>query len=83
MSMMQVLMAIITLIVENSMTWTGLITIIVWVVLMYLMFSRMFRDRDPYYIVYILLVTVFSIFVLTASPSIQDFVQSIYNKIRN
>ena len=83
MSMMQVLMAIITLIVENSMTWTGLITIIVWVVLMYLMFSRMFRDRDLYYIVYILLVTVFSILMLTAAPSIQDFVQSIYDKIRN
>ena len=83
MSMMQVLMAIITLIVENSMTWTGLITIIVWVVLMYLMFSRIFRDRDLYYIVYILLVTVFSILMLTAAPSIQDFVQSIYDKIRN
>lgn len=83
MSMMQVLMAIITLIVENSMTWTGLITIIGWVVLMYLMFSRMFRDRDLYYIVYILLVTVFSILMLTAAPSIQDFVQSIYDKIRN
>lgn len=83
MSMTQVLTAIITLIVENSMTWTGIITIIVWVVLMYLMFSRMFRDRDPYYIVYILLATVLAFFVLSAAPTIQDFIQSIYNKLSN
>lgn len=81
MSMTQVLTAIITLIVENSMTWTGIITIIVWVVLMYLMFSRMFRDRDPHYIVYILLTTVLAFFVLSAAPTIQDFIQSIYNKV--
>lgn len=80
MSMKLVLQAITSLIVDNTLSVPGIITILGWLIVEYLLFRKMFRDRDWFYVLYILLTTMIGFCFLSAAPAVVDFVTMVFNK---
>ena len=81
MSMTQVVPAIISLIAENSVTIPGIISIVLWLILEICASRGMWRDRDFYKIIYILLLLLLEVFVLMALPTITEFLLMIKSKV--
>lgn len=81
MSMTQVVPAIISLIAENSVTIPGIISIVLWFALEVYASKGMWRDRDFYKIIYVILLVLLEIFVLMALPTITEFLLMIKSKV--
>lgn len=81
MSMTQVVPAIISLIAENSVTLSGIISIVLWLILEIRVSRGMWRDRDFYKIIYVLLLVLLEVFVLMSLPTITEFLLMIKSKI--
>lgn len=81
MSMTQVAPAIISLIAENSVTIPGIISIVLWLILEICASKGMWRDRDFYKIIYVLLLLLLEVFVLMALPTITEFLLMIKSKV--
>ena len=81
MSMTQVVPAIISLIAENSVTIPGIISVVLWLILEIYASKGMWRDRDFYKIIYILLLLLLEVFVLMSLPTITEFLLMIKSKV--
>lgn len=81
MSMTQVVPAIISLIAENSVTLSGIISIVLWLIVEIHVSRGMWRDRDFYKIIYVLLLILLEVFVLMSLPTITEFLLMIKSKV--
>lgn len=81
MSMTQVVPAIISLIAENSVTIPGIVSIVLWFIAEIHASKGMWRDRDFYKIIYVILLVLLEVFVLMALPTITEFLLMIKTKV--
>lgn len=69
MSMTSMLTGVISLTAKGFLTPVGIITILVWILCIYYNIRKISTYRDPYRIVYILLLTVLAwMFIMCAQP---------------
>lgn len=81
MSMTQVVQAIISLIAENSVTISGIISIVVWLLLEIHVSRGMWRDRDFYKIIYVILLLLLEVFLLMSLVPVIEFLLMIKSKV--
>lgn len=81
MSMTQVVQAIISLIAENSVTISGIISIVVWLLLEIHVSRGMWRNRDFYKIIYMILLLLLEVFLLMSLVPVIEFLLMIKSKV--
>lgn len=81
MSTTLVVQAITTLMLDNLLTIPGAVIVIAGVVAIYLELRLMIRDREWINILYVIMTLVLVVNMLAASPSIWNFLKTVYYKI--
>lgn len=81
MSTMLVVQAITTWMLDNLLTIPGAVIVISGVVAIYLELRLMVRDREWVNILYVLMTLVLVVNMLAASPTIWNFIKTVYYKI--
>lgn len=81
MSTMLVVQAITTWMLDNLLTIPGAVIVISGVVAIYLELRLMIRDREWVNILYVLMTLVLAVNMLAASPTIWNFIKTVYYKI--
>lgn len=81
MSTMLVVQAITTWMLDNLLTIPGAVIVISGVVAIYLELRLMIRDREWVNILYVLMTLVLVVNMLAASPTIWNFIKTVYYKI--
>lgn len=81
MSTTLVVQAITTWMLDNLLTIPGAVIVISGVVAIYLELRLMIRDREWVNILYVLMTLVLVVNMLAASPTIWNFIKTVYYKI--
>ena len=81
MSTTLVVQAITTWMLDNLLTIPGAVIVISGIVAIYLELRLMFRDREWVNILYVLMTLVLVVNMLAASPTIWNFLKTMYYKI--